>query len=60
MYDRKFLKNAKSIVDSEEFSSGGILDRAKEAAIPQHKESINDIMIANRSKRRSSGTRREK
>jgi len=57
MYDRKFLKNAKGVVNSDEFSNGGILERAKEAAIPK-KGAIDDMMIASRSKKRSRGVKR--
>lgn len=57
----KHLKGLKDIIDAEEYSTGGILDRAKEAAVgDENKEVIQDIVIASRCKKhkRSKASRR--
>lgn len=53
------LKNLKKIIDAEEYSTGNILDRAKEAAVSENDEKvIKDIIIAKRCKKRSHKPRR--
>lgn len=53
------LKNLKKVIDAEEYFTGNILDRAKEAAISEKDEKvIKDIVIASRCKKRSHKLRR--
>jgi hypothetical protein len=52
MHENK-LKNINKIIDAEEYSTGGILDRAKEAAVSTTNEKVvQDIVIASRTRKR--------
>jgi rubrerythrin len=54
------LKNIKKVIDAEEYSTGNILDRAKEAAISDKDEKvIKNIIVASRCKKRSRKTGRK-
>jgi len=58
MHENK-LKNLKKVIDAEEYSTGDILDRAKEAAISDKDEKvIKNIVVASRCKKQSHKPRR--
>jgi len=47
------LKDINKVIDAEEYSTGGILDRATEAAVSKsNKKVVQDIVIASRTRKR--------
>lgn len=54
------LKDINKVIDAEEYSTGGILDRATEAAVSKsNKKVVQDIVIASRCKKRTRKTGRK-